>query len=127
MRKRTEPVDRVDEALEDIQEGIDNPVLGGVSCVCVNVGQGSYGQPLSVVDLAGAEQRLERVVAGEDEASEVDEEGSSQVEEDEEEVDVVGGVLVAEDEDEVLDGSSSSLSSGSSSKARTGPGNGYTR
>jgi hypothetical protein len=67
---RTEPVDGADGALKDSQESIDDPV----------------GEPLGVVDLAGAEQGVERVVAGDDESSNVDEELASNVEEDEEEV-----------------------------------------
>lgn len=46
----------------------------------------TYGQPLSVINLACAEQSLERVVTGNDESGNVDEEFSSNVEEDEEEV-----------------------------------------
>jgi hypothetical protein len=42
---------------------------------------------LCVVDLACAEQGVERVVAGNDEAGNVDEEGAADVEEDQEEVD----------------------------------------
>lgn len=41
---------------------------------------------LSVVDLAGAEQGVQRVVAGDDEPSNVDEELAGNVEKDEEEV-----------------------------------------
>jgi hypothetical protein len=69
-RRRTEPVDGADCALEDGQESIDNPVC----------------EPLGVVDFAGAEQGVEGVVAGDDESSNVDEELASNVEEDEEEV-----------------------------------------
>jgi hypothetical protein len=47
---------------------------------------GTYCQPLRVVNLARAEQSVQRVVAGDDEAGNVDEELSSDVEEDEEEV-----------------------------------------
>ena len=46
----------------------------------------TYGQPLSVINLAGAEQGVQRVVAGDDEASNVDKELASNVEEDEEEI-----------------------------------------
>lgn len=46
----------------------------------------TYSQPLGVIDLAGAEESLERVVTGNDESSNVDEELSGNVEEDEEEV-----------------------------------------
>lgn len=46
----------------------------------------SYCQPLCVVDLAGTEESFERIVARQDEAGEVDEEGTAEVEEDEEKV-----------------------------------------
>jgi len=65
-----EPVDGIDDALEDGEEGIDNPVR----------------QPLSVINLATAEQCFERIVSRENEASKVDEELSTDVKEDEEEV-----------------------------------------
>jgi hypothetical protein len=65
-----EPVDGIDDALEDGKESIDNPVR----------------QPLSIINLATAKPGLERVVPRDDEASEVDEELASDVEEDEEEV-----------------------------------------
>lgn len=48
--------------------------------------RGTYCEPLSVVDLARGEQGLQRVVAGNDEASNIDKELSSNVEEDEEEI-----------------------------------------
>lgn len=44
------------------------------------------GTHLGVIDLAGAEQGAQRVIAGNDEAGNVDEEGAGNVEEDEEEV-----------------------------------------
>ena len=44
------------------------------------------GTHLGVIDLARAEQSVQRVVAGNGEAGDVDEEGASDVEEDEEEV-----------------------------------------
>lgn len=65
-----EPVDGADQALKDGQETEDNPV----------------SQPLSVVNLAGAEERIERVVSWNDEASEVGEDLAAEVEEDQEEV-----------------------------------------
>jgi len=65
-----EPVDGVDSALENGQEGVGDPV----------------GQPVGVIGLALGEQSLERVVAGDEEASKVDEELAGNVEEDEEEV-----------------------------------------
>jgi len=70
-----EPVNGVDQALEDIKECVDHPV----------------SQPLGIVSLAGAEQSLERVVSRKDETSKVDEEGASEVEEDEEEVQAAEG------------------------------------
>ena len=48
--------------------------------------RGTYCQPLSVVDLAGGEEGVQRVVARDNESCNVDEELSSNVEEDEEEV-----------------------------------------
>lgn len=68
--KEREPVHRVHSALEDGQEGEDDPV----------------GQPLSVIHLTGAEEGAERVVGGDNETGGVDEELSSDVEEDQEEV-----------------------------------------
>ena len=47
---------------------------------------GTHGQPLGVIALAGGEEGLEGVVGGDDEAGGVDEELSSNVEEDQEEV-----------------------------------------
>lgn len=46
----------------------------------------AYCEPLRVVDLAGAEESVERVVAGDDEAGNVDEELAGDVEENEKEV-----------------------------------------
>jgi hypothetical protein len=46
----------------------------------------TYSQPLCVIDLAGAEQSVQRVVTGNDEAGNVDEELSSNIKEDQEEV-----------------------------------------
>jgi hypothetical protein len=51
----------------------------------------AYGQPLGVINLARAEQGIQGVVAGDDEASEIDEELSSNVEEDQEEVETGQG------------------------------------
>lgn len=48
--------------------------------------RGTYCQPLSVVNLACREEGIQRVVAGDDESSNVDKELSGNVEEDEEEV-----------------------------------------
>jgi len=65
-----EPVNGVDHALKHRQECIYDPV----------------SQPLSIISLASAEQSIEGIVSRNDEASEVDEKFSSNVEEDEEEV-----------------------------------------
>jgi len=65
-----EPVDGADSAFKDCQEGINDPV----------------SEPLSIVDLASTEKCIERVVAGDDEASNVDKELASDVKENEEEV-----------------------------------------
>ena len=65
-----EPVDGIDGALEEGQEGIHNPV----------------GEPLGVVGLAGSEQCLEGVVGWDGETDGVDQEVGADVEEDEEEV-----------------------------------------
>jgi len=66
-----EPVDGIDGALKDGEEGKADPV----------------GQPLSVIGGSGAEQCLDTIVSWNDETSRVDEEFSGNVEEDEEEVD----------------------------------------
>jgi len=60
-----EPVGGVDGALNDGQESKDNPV----------------SQPLGVIRGTRREEGLERVVTGEEETSEVDEEFASDVEE----------------------------------------------
>jgi len=65
-----EPVDGIDNALKDGEESIDNPIC----------------QPLSIINLATAEQRLQGVVSRDDEAGEVDEKLAANVEEDKEEV-----------------------------------------
>jgi len=65
-----EPIHSVDGTLKDGQEGVDDPVR----------------QPLSIIDLAGAEQGRQRVITRNDEAGDVDEESASNVEEDQEEV-----------------------------------------
>ena len=59
-----EPVDGVDGALKNGQEGVSDPV----------------GQPVGVIGLGLGEQSLERVVTRDDEASKVDEELASDVE-----------------------------------------------
>jgi hypothetical protein len=84
----TEPVDSIDQVLKDVEECVDDPVLRLDALVdYMRCGSAwAYGQPLGVIDLAGGEEGLERVVARKDEASKVDEECTAEVEEDEEEV-----------------------------------------
>jgi len=65
-----EPVDGVDQALKDIQEGVNNPVC----------------QPLCVINLAGAEQGFQRVVTRDDEPGKIYKKLAADVEEDQEEV-----------------------------------------
>jgi len=65
-----EPVNGTDSTLEDVQEGVDNPVR----------------QPLGVVDGAAGEQRVEGVVGRNDEANCVHKKLGSDIEEDQEEV-----------------------------------------
>lgn len=65
-----EPVDGVDQALKDVQEGVYDPVR----------------QPLRVVYFIRAEQSIQGIVSGNNEASEVDQKLSTNIEEDEEEV-----------------------------------------
>jgi len=65
-----EPVNGTDCALEDVQEGINNPV----------------SQPLGIIDAAAGEQRIQGVVGRNDESNGVHEELGSDIEEDEEEV-----------------------------------------
>lgn len=48
--------------------------------------QKTYCQPLCIIDLAGAEQGFQRIVAREDETSKIDKEFAANVEEDQEEV-----------------------------------------
>lgn len=64
------PVDSRNQALDDGEEGKDDPV----------------GQPLGVIGLGSREQGLEGVVGGDDETGSVDKKLASNVEEDEEEV-----------------------------------------
>jgi len=66
-----EPVDSIDKTFEHIEECIHDPVC----------------QPLSIVDLACAEKRIQGVVSRDDEACKVDEELSTDIEKDKEEVD----------------------------------------
>lgn len=47
----------------------------------------AYGQPLSIINLACAEERIHGVVCWDDEGGDVGQESTSEVEEDEEEVD----------------------------------------
>jgi len=65
-----EPVDNVNQALQDSEEGEHNPV----------------GQPLSVVGRAGTEKRIERVVPRDDESSKVGEKLAAEIEDDQKEV-----------------------------------------
>jgi len=46
----------------------------------------TYGQPLSIVNLAGTEECIERIISRDDESGEVGKNLSSEVEEDKEEV-----------------------------------------
>jgi len=66
-----EPVDSIDSAFKDCQEGIGDPVR----------------QPLSIIRGLGAEERLQRVVAWDKEAGEIGKESTSDVEENQKEVD----------------------------------------
>lgn len=96
LQSLTEPVDGVDGALNDGEETVRDPV----------------GQPLGVIRLCRGEQGLERVVAGNDKAGNVDEQLAGNVEEDEEEVEGTeakdevdlgdGGLLLKVGEDGVL-------------------------
>jgi hypothetical protein len=87
VRIHTEPVDSVDEALKNVQECVDHPVLARVSRAWSDdLREVSYCKPLGIVDLASAEEGFKRVVARENEAGEVDEEGAAKVEEDQEEI-----------------------------------------
>ena len=90
----TEPVDRIDQALKNIEERIDDPVLLSILSVleiCRSKVLKSYREPLGVIHLVRAEQSVQRVVARDDEAGEVDKEFSSNIEEDQEEVETGQG------------------------------------
>jgi len=65
-----EPVDDVDKALNHSEEGEDHPV----------------GQPLGIIGLGRGEKGLQRIVPRNDEASDIGEKLTSQVENDKEEV-----------------------------------------
>lgn len=67
----TKPVDGIDKAFKHIKECVDDPVR----------------QPLSIIDLACAEQSIQRVIPRDDEACEVHKELSTDIEEDQEKVD----------------------------------------
>lgn len=83
----TEPVDGIHGALEDGQESKDDPVGQPLyKSVCALFPYCVHDAYLSVVDFAGAEERIQRVVARNDETGNVDEELAGNVEEDEEEV-----------------------------------------
>jgi len=64
------PVDSIDQALENVEEGINDPIC----------------QPLSIIHLAGTEKSVEGIVTRNDEAGKVDEKLATDVEENEEEV-----------------------------------------
>ena len=82
-----EPVDGVDEGLENGKEAEYDPILelGLVKPFPEDKGK-TYGQPLGIINLAGREEGVQRVVCWDDERSEIGEESSTEVEEDEEEV-----------------------------------------
>jgi len=65
-----EPVNGVDQALNHCEEGVDNPI----------------SQPLCIINLAGAEQCIERVITWNQKSGEVDQEFTGNIEEDQEEV-----------------------------------------
>jgi len=65
-----EPVDGANGALEDVEEGVDDPV----------------GKPLGIVDGVGGEEGVQGVVRRNGKADSIDEELGGNVEEDEEEV-----------------------------------------
>jgi len=65
-----EPVDSIDHALEDGEEGVNDPV----------------GQPLRIIGFACGEERLKRIVSRNDEPSKIHEEFASDIEKDQEEV-----------------------------------------
>lgn len=88
-----EPVDDVDEALQDGKLSKDNPVLrrrnislAGGRVAAEDWGRKPYSQPLGVVGGAGSEQGVQRVVGGNDKPSKVGEQLAAEVEDDEEEV-----------------------------------------
>jgi hypothetical protein len=82
----TEPVDSIDKALKDIEEGVCHPILHRDQRWSAQAWRDTYGQPLCIVNLAGGEKSFHRVVARYDEASEINQELGADVEEDEEEV-----------------------------------------
>jgi hypothetical protein len=86
------PVDDVDEALQDGEQGEDNPVLYAAR---QHVGSWrhsdeknlvTYGQPLRVILGARSEESCQRVVSGDDESSKVGEKLAAEVEDDQEKV-----------------------------------------
>lgn len=82
-----EPVDGVDQGLEDGEEAEYDPVLGIGSVKFFPANEGwTYGQPLGIINLASGEEGIEGVVCWDNKRSEVGEESSAEVEEDEEEV-----------------------------------------
>ena len=82
-----EPVDGVDQGLEDGEEAENDPVLWIVLVKLFPAnGVWTYGQPLSIISLTGGKEGVQRIVRWDDESGEVGEESSAEVEEDEEEV-----------------------------------------
>ena len=82
-----EPVDGVDQGLEDGEEAEYDPVLETGLGKLFPADEGwTYGQPLGIINLGGGEEGVEGVVCWDDEGSKVGEESSAEVEEDEEEV-----------------------------------------
>jgi hypothetical protein len=103
----TEPIDSIDQALNDIEEGIDDPVLLPMLELCptrriqmrpkltvnhcpnalVGVCRLWFDTAyLGIIGLAGAEECVKGIVSGNDETGKVDKEIAANVEEDEKEV-----------------------------------------
>ena len=92
------PVNNVEEALDDGEEGEDDPVLQTERQQIIRHQvrddgppwkwgrRGTHRQPLRVVIRRGGEEGVERVVARDDEAGKVGEQLAAEVEDDEEEV-----------------------------------------
>jgi hypothetical protein len=60
----TEPVNSIDKAFKHVEKRVDDPVR----------------QPLSIIDLACAEQRIQRIVPRDDEACKIHQELSTDIE-----------------------------------------------